>query len=840
VYSPVGFNTGTFAVQSKYSICSPSPMLTDLEFDANNNLILGFTDRTSLQFFTLNQMPTVNTPDYLANVVSGGDILRATNSNGVLAIEPLNKAAIPNATVSEFFSGEFFSAVHNETAQGGLTYLLGKQEILTTAMDPVGYYTGGTLKLSLQTGLQSGAGYEVYAGNIPFASKGVGLSDLELVCATQPIEVGNYVWKDTDKDGVQDPCEGPLSMVALSLWKNGVQIATTTTGANGEYYFSSKSKLAIPANWTGTGADTTLLPNMAYEIRIDTTNQNQLDSLKLTTTHATVGGGNDQNDSNASILGNDAVVAFTTGAAGSTNHTFDFGFFPCPTITTPSATQTICVGMAGANITVNTNYNTTDLIKFVKFTSDQSATNGSETVTELAAIYAGTAITTVTPTGANSPYTATYAWNSADFPNATASPITYFVYAVLNPDLGAACRPVQEIEIIVNPLPTLTCTKTDETLHKVHDGTVNVSVVGSPTYTYLWSNGATTANQTGLTAATYTVTVTDSHGCTAICSSTIDTFPCTQIVMTPDPLPEGYVGVPYNVQVMATGGTAPYHFIWLPGFTGVLPEGLSMDNNGLITGTPTKVGSYLVKVYSNDGYQCPAELDPAVIKVLCTFPTTTNTVATPATCTNGVSNTNGSIAITGIADGVKYSYGTNGTTGLFALNATTLTGNAITLSNLASPATTTTYTFRIYGSDTVCYKDVTAVLDPSVCPPCSITATFTQGSCNNNGTTAITTDDYFKVTISGVSSTNGGTSGKYEVMLNGTALNTGGTAYGTDVTVGGILDFKSDGATIYNLTVRDLDQPSCVTPVFTTAASAACSTIGCKPIICLPVTVTRF
>jgi trimeric autotransporter adhesin len=158
---------------------------------------------------------------------------------------------------------------------------------------------------------------------------------------------------------------------------------------------------------------------------------------------------------------------------------------------------------------------------------------------------------------------------------------------------------------------------------------------------------------------------------------------------------------------------------------------------------------------------------------------------------------------------------------------------------LGSPATSTTYTFRIYGADTTCYEDITAILDPSVCPPCSISATFTQGACNNNGTTTISADDYFTVTVSNVTSTNGGTSGKYEVILNGNVLNIGGTAYGSSVTVGTTTTFKADGATTYNLTVRDFDIPTCVTPVFTTTASADCSTTPCKPIICLPVTVVR-
>ena len=124
-------------------------------------------------------------------------------------------------------------------------------------------------------------------------------------------------------------------------------------------------------------------------------------------------------------------------------------------------------------------------------------------------------------------------------------------------------------------------------------------------------------------------------------------------------------------------------------------------------------------------------------------------------------------------------------------------------------------------------------------PICSITAIFAQNACNNNGTTAITTDDYFSVTVSAVSATNGGAGGKYEVVLNGTVLNTGGTAYGASATVGTATTFKSDGATTYTLIVRDLDMPTCETSIYTTMTSAACSTIVCKPMICLPVTVMR-
>ncbi len=54
---------------------------------------------------------------------------------------------------------------------------------------------------------------------------------------------------------------------------------------------------------------------------------------------------------------------------------------------------------------------------------------------------------------------------------------------------------------------------TNESLANFDDGTATVTVLtGTAPYTYLWSNGATTQSITGLTPATYTVTVTDNKG----------------------------------------------------------------------------------------------------------------------------------------------------------------------------------------------------------------------------------------------------------------------------------------------------------------------------------------
>lgn len=69
---------------------------------------------------------------------------------------------------------------------------------------------------------------------------------------------------------------------------------------------------------------------------------------------------------------------------------------------------------------------------------------------------------------------------------------------------------------------TLSVTGTNTNCLTNNTGTINLSAVGgTPPYVYLWSNGTTTQDISGLAKGTYTVTVTDATSATAVISYTV-------------------------------------------------------------------------------------------------------------------------------------------------------------------------------------------------------------------------------------------------------------------------------------------------------------------------------
>ncbi|NBX39099.1 MAG: DUF11 domain-containing protein, partial [Flavobacteriia bacterium] len=97
------------------------------------------------------------------------------------------------------------------------------------------------------------------------------------------------------------------------------------------------------------------------------------------------------------------------------------------------------------------------------------------------------------------------------------------------------------------------------------DGTASVTPSGGTApYTYLWSNGQTTANATGLSIGSYSVVVTDAHGCQTSASVNL-TQPTPIVLATSATSVTCYGGSNGSIHLTATGGTFPYTFAWSNG-----------------------------------------------------------------------------------------------------------------------------------------------------------------------------------------------------------------------------------------------------------------------------------
>ncbi|MFN8165335.1 MAG: SprB repeat-containing protein [Bacteroidia bacterium] len=165
----------------------------------------------------------------------------------------------------------------------------------------------------------------------------------------------------------------------------------------------------------------------------------------------------------------------------------------------------------------------------------------------------------------------TYTWSSSQTTDSITG-LTSGNYTVTIFD-GNGCR--KDTTFVITAPPSIGTSL----LANTYAGGVNVSCYGYadskvfatvnggvPPYTYLWSNGDVADSAVGLTAGTYTLTVTDSNGCVAVDSVTI---------VQPAPVTLAAVLSNYNgfnlpcngdssacIQITMTGGSAPFTFIW--------------------------------------------------------------------------------------------------------------------------------------------------------------------------------------------------------------------------------------------------------------------------------------
>lgn len=288
---------------------------------------------------------------------------------------------------------------------------------------------------------------------------------------------------------------------------------------------------------------------------------------------------------------------------------------PCPAInvSTSSQTNVACFGQTTGSATVSASGGTGDYTytwtpgnlngasqttlgagTYTVNVLDANNCPGSTTVTiaQPAAALVATASSTNTDCGASTG-TATasvsggttnysYSWSPSGGTGSTASNLPAGPYTVTVTDQNG-CQSTANTTVGINGGPSISVSSsTDVSCNGVNDGAATVTGSGGTgTLTFTWTPGNLTgASQTGLTAGTYTVEVSDLSGCTNSTTVTIGEPAAINIVET---ITQANCGsTDGSVSVVVAGGTTPYTYSWTPGgsaatsITGLAPGNYSV------------------------------------------------------------------------------------------------------------------------------------------------------------------------------------------------------------------------------------------------------------------------
>ena len=331
-----------------------------------------------------------------------------------------------------------------------------------------------------------------------------------------------------------------------------------------------------------------------------------------------------------------ATVGVTGGTAG-----YTYSWSPS------GGTASTASGLAAGTYTVTvTDANACQATQIFTITEPDALVPSEDSHTDVSCNGGTNGSATVAVTGGTGTYT--YSWSPSGGTSAMATGLAAGTYTVTVTDANS-CQATQNFTI-TQPTPVVATpvAQTNVACNGQSTGSASITASGGTAgYTYSWSpSGGTADTATGLQAGTYTVTVTDTNGCTANQSFTI-TEPDALVVS---------VGSQNNVScnsgsngsatVAVTGGATGYTYEWTPGN----PTG---DGTATISGI--SAGTYSVTVTDANACQATQTFTITQPDILVTSVTNQTNVS----CNSG-SNGSATVGVTGGTGSYTYFWSPTG------------------------------------------------------------------------------------------------------------------------------------------------------------------------------------
>lgn len=372
--------------------------------------------------------------------------------------------------------------------------------------------------------------------------------------------------------------------VACNGAATGTRIATPSGGTSPYTYLWS----TIPSQTTQTASG---LVAGSYTVTV-TDNDGCTGTNSSTVTEATAIAITPSSVPTTCGVSNGSASVSVSGGAGSYTYLWSTG----------TTTNSISSRPAGTYSVTVTDASGCTAQAFIPIANSSAATLSISSQTNVSCFGGSDGGAVIGTSGGTAPFT--YNWTPSGGTSLTLSGQEAGTYTLTATDNSGCTSSISvtltQPNVLVNAI-----TKTNVSCNGGADGSITVTAAGGTTsYTYLWSNAATTATINNLSAGGYTVTITDANACTSTGTTTL-TQP-SALTATMSKINVGCSGGGLAV-VTASGGTTPYTYLWSTGSV----------NDSITTGT---VGTYTVTV--TDENACTASGSVVLIScdTTCTAP----------------------------------------------------------------------------------------------------------------------------------------------------------------------------------------------------------------------------